>query len=162
MALYRHHWMNSSSVNTAYTYVSPRGQMQVVRGNSFNTVMAFNGVLPSMPDMGTYNRTTLYNFVNEFYTAGNFIRTGAGTYWTGKDLGRAAMLVRIAEQVGHTAARDALLAAMKTTLQNWLSAPDGEAANMFYYNSNWGTLIGYPAEYGSDVELNDHHFHYGY
>ncbi len=28
--------------------------------------------------------------------------------------------------------------------------------------SNWGTLIGYPASYGSDQELNDHHFHYGY
>ena len=27
---------------------------------------------------------------------------------------------------------------------------------------DWGTLIGYPASYGSDVELNDHHFHYGY
>src|SRR6185437_8536491 len=26
----------------------------------------------------------------------------------------------------------------------------------------WGTLIGYPASYGSDDQLNDHHFHYGY
>ena len=33
---------------------------------------------------------------------------------------------------------------------------------MFYYDRNWGTLIGYPASYGSDAELNDHHFHYGY
>ena len=33
---------------------------------------------------------------------------------------------------------------------------------MFYYDDRWGTLIGYPAAYGSDVELNDHHFHYGY
>ncbi|MFC7513355.1 glycosyl hydrolase [Streptomyces thermocarboxydus] len=24
------------------------------------------------------------------------------------------------------------------------------------------TLTGYPASYGSDTELNDHHFHYGY
>ena len=34
--------------------------------------------------------------------------------------------------------------------------------NLFYHNTNWGTLIGYPASYGSDTELNDHHFHYGY
>jgi endoglucanase Acf2 len=33
---------------------------------------------------------------------------------------------------------------------------------LFYYDSNWGTLIGYPASYGSDEHLNDHHFHYGY
>ena len=33
---------------------------------------------------------------------------------------------------------------------------------LFYYNRPWGTLIGYPAGYGSDTELNDHHFHYGY
>ncbi|MEZ5302681.1 MAG: glycosyl hydrolase [Verrucomicrobiales bacterium] len=25
-----------------------------------------------------------------------------------------------------------------------------------------GTLIGYPASYGSEDQLNDHHFHYGY
>jgi endoglucanase Acf2 len=70
--------------------------------------------------------------------------------------------VRIADQVGHTAARDSFLAAIKSKLQDWFQAPDGKAANMFYYNSTWGTLIGYPAEYGSDTELNDHHFHYGY
>ena len=33
---------------------------------------------------------------------------------------------------------------------------------MFAYDRNWGTLIGYPPSYGSDTELNDHHFHYGY
>ena len=33
---------------------------------------------------------------------------------------------------------------------------------LFCYNDRWGTLIGYPASYGSDTELNDHHFHYGY
>ena len=33
---------------------------------------------------------------------------------------------------------------------------------MFYYDKNWGTLIGYRRRYGSDQELNDHHFHYGY
>jgi hypothetical protein len=162
MALYRHQWLNSSAVNTSYIYQSPRGEMKVARSSSFSTAMTFNGVLPSMPDMGTYDEPTLYNYVNDFYTAGNFIGPGKGTYWTGKDLGRAAMLVRIAEQTGHTAARDALLAAIKSTLENWLSAPDGETANMFYYNSTWGTLIGYPAEYGSDKELNDHYFHYGY
>ena len=38
----------------------------------------------------------------------------------------------------------------------------GETTRSFWYNPAWGTLIGYPASYGSDTDLNDHHFHYGY
>ena len=51
---------------------------------------------------------------------------------------------------------------MKKTLENWLTASSGETDHLFYYDQNWGTLIGYDASYGSDQELNDHHFHYGY
>src|SRR5262249_19791033 len=61
MALYRHQWLNSAAVNTSYAYTSPRGEMKVIRSNSFSTNMTFNGVLPSMPDMGTYDRATLYS-----------------------------------------------------------------------------------------------------
>jgi endoglucanase Acf2 len=35
-------------------------------------------------------------------------------------------------------------------------------SGVFAYDRTWGTLIGYPPSYGSDTELNDHHFHYGY
>ncbi len=162
LALYRHQWLNTSNALTSYTYVSPRGTLKVLQGSSFSTDMTFNGVLPALPDKGSYNRTTLYNYVNEVYAAGNFLPNGTGTYWTGKALGRLAALVRIAEQVGHTAARDAFLSALKSKLQDWFQAPDGKTSNLFYYNNTWGTLIGYPAEYGSDTELNDHHFHYAY
>ncbi len=163
LALYRHQWLNTSDALTSYTYVSSRGQMKLREGASFTTGMTFNGVLPAMPDNGTYNRTTLYNYVNDFYVANNYwLGTSAGTYWTGKSLGRLASLVRIAEQVGHTAARDSFLNAIKGRLQDWFQAPDGKTTRLFHYNSTWGTLIGYPAEYGSDGELNDHHFHYAY
>ena len=33
---------------------------------------------------------------------------------------------------------------------------------VFYYDRNWGTLIGYPPATAPIVGLNDHHFHYGY
>jgi hypothetical protein len=33
---------------------------------------------------------------------------------------------------------------------------------VFALDPTWDTLIGYPASYGADTELNDHHFHYGY
>jgi len=165
LALYRHQWLNGAATNTAYSYSSPHGQMKVLRGTSFSTNMKFQGVLPAMPDKGTYNRTTLYNYVNDIYSGSHLIPGPNGetdTYWTGKSLGRLAMLVPIADQVGHTAARDAFLADLKAKLQDWFSAPDGKTSNMFYYDSNWGTLIGYPSNYGANNSLNDHHFHYGY
>ena len=56
----------------------------------------------------------------------------------------------------------ALLTAIRTRLNDWFTASPGKTSRVFYYNSAWGTLLGYPASYGSDPELNDHHFHYGY
>jgi endoglucanase Acf2 len=171
MALYRHQWLNSTAVNTAYTYVSPRGEMKVVRGSSFTTTTKYNGVLPWLPDVGTYNRTQLNNYINDILALGStdarlHIPGPSGferdTYWYGKGLGLLAMLVPIADQMGNTTARDTFLNDLKVTLQNWYTASAGETKNLFYYDNNWGTLIGYEANYGSQTELNDHHFHYGY
>ncbi|WP_169743918.1 glycosyl hydrolase [Deinococcus misasensis] len=161
-ALYRHQWMNSASVNTAYTYVSPRGEMKVVKGtNTFTMSQKFQGVLPYLPDNGaanTLSKTQLAAYVNEANTSATLNPTG-DSYWVGKGLGKLAELVPLAEQVGNTAAQTAFLDAIQRVLQDWL---DGVGPNYFYYNSTWGTLIGYPQGYGSEEELNDHHFHWGY
>ena len=58
--------------------------------------------------------------------------------------------------------RDGALGAIRGTLTDWFTATPGKTKQVFYYDRNWGTLIGYPASYGSDEELNDHHFRYGY
>ena len=90
------------------------------------------------------------------------------TYWLGKQLGKWATLLPIAEQLGDQAAAAELTRRIKTALENFFTATDANGApkaakdGVFYYDANWGTLIGYPASFGSDVELNDHHFHYGY
>ncbi|GEM45478.1 glycosyl hydrolase [Deinococcus cellulosilyticus] len=160
MSLYRHQWM-SGSPNTAYTYVSPRGQMKVHRGTSFSMNQKFQGVLPYFPDNGsanTLNKTELANYVNQANTSATLNPTG-DSYWVGKGLGKLAELVPLAEQVGNTAAQTAFLDAIQRVLQDWL---DGQGPNYFYYNPTWGTLIGYPHGYGSEEELNDHHFHWGY
>jgi endoglucanase Acf2 len=164
LALYRHQWRNTSAALTNYTYISPRGTMKVLEGASFSTGLTFNGVLPALPDKGTYDRATLINYVNEIGNAANLFPPSpegtTDTYWTGKALGRLAALIPIAEQVGNTAARDRFLQEMKNKLQDWFTATDN--TNLFYYDTTWGTLIGYPANYGSDTQLNDHHFHYAY
>lgn len=168
MALFRHQWLNTNISFTPYTYVSPRGNLKVFNGNSFTTKQTFNGILPELPNVAiegvdTYSPTQLYNYVNAIYTQTptqrmNGIAVG-DTYWTGKALGRLARLVHIADQVGHSAARDLFLSDLKARLQDWL---DGQSAQLFYFDKNWKTLIGFPASYGSNTELNDHHFHWGY
>ncbi|GAA1752116.1 glycosyl hydrolase [Luedemannella helvata] len=166
VALYPHQ-ANALSGATpiANTYVSPRGTMRILAGvGQFQTVMKFHGVLPEIPavaDSSGADFTTLTNYLNAAQGNPLDIR-GDDTYWTGKALGRAARLAEIADQVGNTAVRDAALSAIRSKLTDWLTASSGETARLFYYNSTWGTLIGYPASYGSDQELNDHHFHYGY
>jgi endoglucanase Acf2 len=165
MALYRHQWLNTSNTLTAYTYPSARGQMKVFEGTSFSTTTTYNGILPSMPNAGNYNKPTLYNYVNTEYTTKTEIQhlpKPADTYTAGKQLGRVAELVHIAHQVGHYAARDAFRTYIKNYLQDWLKAPLGEKSTMFHYDNAWTTLVGLPASYDSDRQLNDHHFHYGY
>ncbi len=160
-ALYRHQWLSATSPLTTYTYVSPRGQMKVFEGNTFTTAMTFNGALPALPDRitDTTVRNQLYTYVNDAYSSLGAIN--GDSYGVGKALGRLAQLAEIAHQVGHTTARDAFLNTMKTALQDWLSAA-GNTGSLFYYDGTWGTLIGFPASYGTDGELNDHHFHWGY
>ncbi|HEU5484305.1 MAG TPA: glycosyl hydrolase, partial [Microlunatus sp.] len=166
VSLYPHQWKALAGGSTIdQAYVSPRGAMKNLVGvGSFATSMTYHGILPELPAVATSagaDRTTLINYLNQVADnpAGE---QKPDTYWAGKGLGRAARIAEIADLLGETATRDKALATMKSTLQNWLTASAGEANHLFYYDQNWGTLIGYDASYGSDQELNDHHFHYGY
>jgi endoglucanase Acf2 len=167
-ALLPHQWQNlapGTPTPLSQTYVSARGTMKILAGiSSFTTTMVFHGVLPELPAVADSNGTdasTEQNYLNaELSNPAN--QQSDDTYWTGKGLGRAARLAEISDLMGNTTVRDASLSAIKSTLTDWFTASPGKTAHVFYYDRNWGTLIGYPASYGSDQELNDHHFHYGY
>ncbi|MEU1843029.1 glycosyl hydrolase [Micromonospora sediminicola] len=166
VALYPHQWRSlTGATPITGTYVSARGAMRVLVGvPSFTTSMRYTGVLPEVPAVGDAtgaDLTTVTNYLNAELANPEGI-SGRDTYWAGKGLGRAARIAEIADQLGLTAVRDAAVTAMKARLTNWLTASSGETGQLFYYDRNWGTLIGYPASYGSDEDLNDHHFHYGY
>ncbi|MEU4686705.1 glycosyl hydrolase [Streptomyces xinghaiensis] len=158
-ALYRHQWLHATDPLTPYTYVSPRGTMKVREGKSFTTEQKVTGVLPGLPKTSGPDTARLKAYLNEAVNAGDPFSGARDTYWTGKALGKLAQLVPIADQLGETAARDKLLELIKGRLEAWFTA-GGEAE--FSYDAQWRTLTGYPASYGSDKELNDHHFHYGY
>ena len=166
-SLYPHQWKNlAGGTPIGQTYVSPRGPMKTLVGTgSFTTAIRYNGVLPEIPAVATSSGAdlaTLGGYLDQVATGDVFAGFNNDTYWTGKALGRAARLAEIADQLGRTAQRDHLLNAIRTRLTDWFTATPGKAERVFHYDAAWGTLVGYPASYGSDTDLNDHHFHYGY
>lgn len=158
-ALYRHQWMRTTDPLTVHTYVSPRGTMKVRESTTFTTTQKAAAVLPALPKASGTDATRLRGYLNEAANAADPFSGATDTYWTGKALGRLAQLVPLAEQAGETATRDKLLGLMKGRLQEWFTVG---GPSQFSYDPNWRTLTGYPASYGSDTELNDHHFHYSY
>ncbi|GIF73991.1 glycosyl hydrolase [Asanoa siamensis] len=166
-SLYPHQWKNlASGTPITPTYVSARGPMRTLVGvSSFTTAIRFNGVLPEVPAVATStgaDLTTLGTLLDQVANGDPLAGVGNDTYWTGKGLGRAARLAEIADQLGRTTQRDRMLSAIRTRLTDWFTASAGKTQRVFAYDAAWGTLVGYPASYGSDTELNDHHFHYGY
>ncbi|MFE0202906.1 glycosyl hydrolase [Streptomyces sp. NPDC058985] len=158
-ALYRHQWLHTTDPLTSYTYVSSRGTMKVREGKTFTTTQKSSPVLPALPKSSGVDRARLKTHLDEVANAADPFSGATDTYWTGKALGRLAQLVPVADQIGETATRDKLLGLLKGRLQEWFTAG---GASEFSYDRDWKTLTGYPASYGSDTELNDHHFHYSY
>jgi endoglucanase Acf2 len=173
-ALMRHQYISGATPNTSYRYASPRGQMQVFRGNSFSTTMAFNGILPSLPDKGDYDRVKLGAWIDEIYNDRNTAVPNKvwqeplegeqfDNYWMGCALGRLVNLTHIADQLGKTAQRDYFLDQIQQALQNWLSYSPGEADQYFAYSDTWKAIVPVLADvHLSSQMLNDHHFNYGY
>ncbi|MGW9410467.1 glycosyl hydrolase [Streptomyces diastaticus] len=158
-ALYRHQWLHTTDDLTPYTYVSPRGTMKVREGTSFTTSQKAAPVLPALPKTDAVDTSRLRTHLSEVADAPDPFSGATDTYWTGKALGKLAQLVPLADQIGETATRDKLVGLLQGRLQEWFTAG---GASEFSYDKDWKTLTGHPASYGSDSELNDHHFHYGY
>jgi endoglucanase Acf2 len=162
VALYPHQWKATKAPLLPQAYVSPRGAMRLLEGSAFDVERAFHGVLPVLPDAGTYDRDALRGLVRDAASDDLFpvgVEGHKDSYWAGKSLGRVATLVWLADQMGDDETRARLVAALETELDDWF---DGRAPSRFHYDARWRTLIGMPAGYQSGTEMNDHHFHYGY
>lgn len=146
-------------------YESARGAMTTLVGaTSFTTDTPFTGVLPEVPAVATADGAANARLDALLHAEAEDPMSidATDTYWTGKALGRAVRIAEIADQLDRTSVRDTALDQIEATLTDWFTASPGETEQVFAYNENWGTLVGFPAAYGSDRELNDHHFHYGY
>ncbi|MFT6835392.1 MAG: hypothetical protein ACJA0H_001430, partial [Francisellaceae bacterium] len=146
LGLYRHQWINSPSAMTDYTYKTSRGEMKLVAGNSFSTEITYHGVLPSLPV--AYNQTDrirqqLVQDVNELKQR-DIIFQSPDTYWRGKEYARVADLAQIAEQLGEREIYTYLVEALRDDMTNWLTDSGTQDSHFYYYNNQWGSLIGYP------------------
>lgn len=160
LALYPHQWRHTDAKLHEPGYHSVRGPMKLITGTSFETNHRFTGVLPGLPRVDTCDATIIRRLIDSEIE--KELPPQKDTYWEGKWLGQTATLIPIAEQYGHAEGADRLRERLKARLEMWLTAKPGKTSGLFAYDERWGTLIGYPASFGSETELNDHHFHYGY
>lgn len=159
-SLYPHQWKYSKAPLTEKTYSSVRGLMKIATGTGFTTEVPIQGVLPMLPAEGITNRERMLKSLRA--EADKKPADFADTYWEGKHLGRLATLSGIAEMANAPELQEQFINELKRRLENWFTASASENDPHFYYNARWGALVGHKPSYGSDMPLNDHHFHYGY
>ncbi|UJR80756.1 glycosyl hydrolase [Sandaracinus amylolyticus] len=158
MALMPHHARHSDARLADLYYASPRGRLQVLEANAFETRVPFRGVLPALPLADRAHDARLRTLLREVDLNAAY---PAPSYATGKLLGKYAELLVVAEQLGETEIRDRLLARLRQGLEQWLSPNDGGPSRLRYLDA-WSTIVPEPADFGAATELNDHHFHWGY
>src|SRR6056300_652005 len=162
-----HHWAHLSStsdVPDGPSYSTIRGEMKILKGNTFSLEHHFTGILPTLPNLVQYSDSfdigELVSKIQDLENSGLDLWTDS--YNEGQLMNRLVQTARIAHEIGLSEARDQLIATIKERLEEWLTYSSGEVAFLFYYQPQWTSLIGYPAGHGQDSNINDHHFHWGY
>ncbi len=155
--------ISGTRLSTAYPSIN--GPMPAVTGTTFTTSTPAYDV-PLDLDLSTLtaaDRSTLTGIVST--DAGRVATLDAtDSYYGGKQLTRAVQVYRLARQLGLTTAASTLRSAIVARLDQWFD-PTGCASRTtacFAYDRALKGVVGEQPSYGSDTELNDHHFHYGY
>ena len=184
IALYPHQWRYADETYTGYTYDTIRGTMKTIIGTDYVTQMTYNGILSTLPV--TTDEETVGHIKEQLGYLYYYRKTkedpkwicflegqygGYDTYWIGKNLNTLADAIWLSAQFKDDAdmqvITDEMVAGVENYLQFWFDPYSAYMSgkyidDYFYYREDYGTLIGYPAAYASDMQLNDHHFHYGY
>ncbi|UOQ52321.1 glycosyl hydrolase [Hymenobacter cellulosivorans] len=162
-----HQWgylASGSAQPAGQVYPSVRGQLKMLASNTFSTAYTFHGVLPTLPYLDNYSAGFSPVKLNDKVKAlqNNGLAEWTDSYNEGQEMNKLIQTARIADEAGNVEARNKILATIKTRLEDWLSVEGGEKAFLFYYDTKWSALLGYPAGHHQDDNLNDHHFHWGY
>lgn len=124
VAMYRHQWLNSAQPTESATFATARGVMRLARTGAFTVSYPFHGLLPRLPLSEVVDRAVLWQLVDDAFRAPN-LNTASDTYGSGKDYGRVAQLLLLADAVGHAPARARFLSFLKDQLADWLSVGPG-------------------------------------
>jgi endo-1,3(4)-beta-glucanase len=160
-------WKNSAQATTGVQVRSARGTIKFSQTDRFDYQLPFIGVLPALPSInGTFDPVRLKNLVSEFVSQGPAAwNDRTDTYWAGKNYGKVAELIAIADSIGMTAEAAQLLTWLKSELADWFTAETNGSLDVkkyFVYDDEWNTLLGLEESFAAHQQLNDHHFHYGY
>ena len=166
LGLYPHHWHGNASVEGRLgpAYDTVRGPVRLLAGNRFTTTARYTGFVPywpalpeSTPRLGELREAMKSDLRNAHRM---LLQGGEGPYWQGKGLLRLVKMLDVCEQQGDREGTDRLLGLLKKRVEEWFSGTDRR--RYFHWDQAMGTVVGYPEEYFSVVQMNDHHFHYGY
>ena len=149
------------SFESSVSYQSILGELKAYQGNSFTFSAPY---LPITEELMIRDLPTEKKDLLRQQLASDIRDTPLApedTYFGGKYLQRLAMLVSIADQLGEDDLRDEVLSDLKDELEQWFTA-GRTAPKSFQYDSDLQSIVGTVASFGSDNQLNDHHFHYGY
>jgi endoglucanase Acf2 len=166
LGLYPHHWHNNASVagRLGPAYDTVRGKLRLLAANSFRTSARYTGFVPYWPAVaaGAPRLAELQDVMkSDIRNARRMLLVeGEGPYWQGKGLQRLLKMLDVYEQQGDKEASARLLELVKTRIEEWFSGTDKR--RYFHWDQAMGTVVAYPEEYFSVVQMNDHHFHYGY
>ncbi|MGW8369261.1 MAG: glycosyl hydrolase, partial [Gammaproteobacteria bacterium] len=161
------HWKHSAQPTLAYKVRSARGTIKFSYTSAFSYQLPSVGVLPALPTIdGSFDQATLAGLVTSFVAQGPAAwNDRTDTYWAGKNYGKVAELIAIADAIGMDAEAAQLRDWLKTELADWFTAETNgslDVVKYFVYDDEWNTLLGLEEAFASHQLLNDHHFHYGY
>ena len=165
LGLYPHQWFNNASVadRLGPAYDTLRGKIKLLPATSFQTTKTYTSFVPYWPGVADGARSAELRELlkNDQRNARRMmLEIGTGPYWQGKGLQRITKLMDVVEQQGDLEGRDQLLKLLKARVEQWFAGDN--AKTYFHYDKAMGTVAGYPEEYFSVEQMNDHHFHYGY
>jgi endo-1,3(4)-beta-glucanase len=145
------------------TYPSVYGKLTLCSGNelSFTAPVSEPTSALDVEGLSSADKTELSKVVEADITGTKPFP--ADTYFGGKALYRAAMLLQLAEQLELTAPAETMRTKLTAELTKW-TEPQGCATRQafcFVYDGQGKGVVGLTPSFGSD-EYNDHHFHYGY
>ena len=161
------HWKHSDQPTTGYQVRSARGMIKFSLADSFAYELPSVGVLPALPTVdGSFDAVTLRSLVSRFVARGPAAwNNRTDTYWAGKNYGKVAEVIALADSIGMDAEATQLLDWLKSELEDWFTAETNgrlDIVKYFVYDDEWNTLLGLEESFAAHQQLNDHHFHYGY